>query len=208
LNFVGVGNAGNVGVGQDGARRLVTLLLSGDVLARAEDAVELLKGVLSPDDEATQVTTRGELEQVQARNIGHFDTRNVTEGLDDGTFVLVDNQGTTTLDVTSVSHLALTATDVAGVLDLLDVLEGIKGLEELDGLLGLDDTVESGLRDNQGDLVDLLDAVTTSHDEGSQGRGSQSRADGVSALVLVDLSVPSSPNLGRGEHTTTSAHLL
>lgn len=55
-----------------------------------------------------------------------------------------------------------------GVLDLLDVREGVEGLEELDGSLGLDDTVESGLVDNQGDLRDLLDAVTTSHNKRSQ----------------------------------------
>jgi hypothetical protein len=111
------------------------------------------------------------------------------------------------LDVTSVSHLSLTSTNGVGVLDLLDVLEGVDSLEELDGLLGLDDSVESGLVDNQGDLGDLLDAVTTGHNKRSQSRGSQSRADGVSALVLVDLSVPSSPNLGRGEHATTTAHV-
>lgn len=94
-----------------------------------------------------------------------------------------------------------------GVLDLLDVLEGVESLEELDGLLGLNDSVESGLVDNQGDLSDLLDAVTTSHNKRGQSGGSQSRADSVSALVLVDLSVPSSPDLGGGEHTTTAAHV-
>jgi hypothetical protein len=91
LNFVGVGDSGDIRVGQDGARRLVALLLGGDVLARAENTVEGLEGVLSPDDESAQVTSRSELEQVQARNVGQFNTRNVTEGLDDGTLVFVDN---------------------------------------------------------------------------------------------------------------------
>jgi hypothetical protein len=72
------------------------------------------------------------------------------------------------LNVSSVSHLALTTTDVVGVLDLLDVREGVEGLEEGNGGLGLDDSVESGLVDNQGDLGDLLDAVTTSHNKRSQ----------------------------------------
>lgn len=94
-----------------------------------------------------------------------------------------------------------------GVLDLLDIRVGVETLEEGNGSLGLDDSVKSGLRDNQGDLGDLLDAVTTSHNERSQSGGSQSRADGVSALVLVDLSVPSSPDLGGGEHTATTAHV-
>ena len=72
------------------------------------------------------------------------------------------------MDVASVSHLALTTTDVVRVLDLLDILEGVDSLEELNSLLGLDNTVKSGLRDNQGDLRDLLDAVTTSHNKRSQ----------------------------------------
>jgi hypothetical protein len=72
------------------------------------------------------------------------------------------------LNVSSVSHLALTTTDVVGVLDLLDVREGVEGLEEGDGGLGLDDSVESRLVDNQGDLGDLLDAVTTGHNKRSQ----------------------------------------
>lgn len=55
-----------------------------------------------------------------------------------------------------------------GVLDLLDVREGVEGLEEGDGGLGLDDSVKSRLVDNQGDLGDLLDAVTTSHNKRSQ----------------------------------------
>lgn len=91
LDFIRVGDSGDIGVGQDGARRLVALLLGGDVLARAEDGVEGLEGVLGPDDESAQVTSRSELEQVQARDVGQFNTRNVTEGLDDGTLVFVDN---------------------------------------------------------------------------------------------------------------------
>lgn len=41
--------------------------------------------------------------------------------------------------------------------------------------------------------------------EGNDGRGSDGSGNGVSLLSHVDSSVPSSPHLDRGEHSTLSA---
>jgi hypothetical protein len=60
---------------------------------------------------------------------------------------------------------------------------------------------------NQWELWNFLDSVTTSLDEWCAGGGSQSRSNGVSLLVGVNLSVPSSPDLERGEHVTFTAHV-
>lgn len=62
-------------------------------------------------------------------------------------------------------------------------------------------------RDDEGAFLDLLDSVTSSENKGWEGRCGESRSDGVSLLVLVDLDVPFPPSLGRGEHSTTSAHV-
>jgi hypothetical protein len=43
----------------------------------AVDDVELLEGVLGPDDEAAKVTTRGKLEEVQALNAAELNTGDV-----------------------------------------------------------------------------------------------------------------------------------
>jgi len=49
--------------------------------------------------------------------------------------------------------------------------------------------------------------VSTGHDEGGDGRGGKGRGNSVSLLVDVDLSVPSSPGAGGGEHSSTTAHV-
>ena len=45
------------------------------------------------------------------------------------------------------------------------------------------------------------------HDNSRDSSGSDSRADGISLLVDIDLSVPASPCSGGGEHPTTSTHV-
>jgi len=49
--------------------------------------------------------------------------------------------------------------------------------------------------------------VSTGHDEGRDGGGSEGRGNSVSLLVDIDLSVPSSPGAGGGEHSSTTAHV-
>ena len=49
--------------------------------------------------------------------------------------------------------------------------------------------------------------LTFWHDNSRDSSGSNSRADGISLLVDIDLSVPASPCSGGGEHPTTSTHV-
>lgn len=49
--------------------------------------------------------------------------------------------------------------------------------------------------------------MSSSQNKRGEGRGSQSRGEGISALVDIDLSVPLSPGLGGGEHSSSSAHV-
>jgi hypothetical protein len=207
LNLIGLDDARDVGVGEESTGRLVVLLLGRSVEVRAEDGVELLEGTLGEDDEATQVTTRSKLEKVQAVHVGQINTRDVAEGLGDGRLVVKNNQGTTTLDITSVAHLTLTSADVAGSSDALDIIEGMELLEESNSLLGLGDGGEVLRTDDQRDLGNVLNLVTTSHHEGSDGGGSQGGANSKAALVAIDVTVPSAPDLGGGEHATLTAHV-
>jgi len=61
--------------------------------------------------------------------------------------------------------------------------------------------------DNQWDLWDLVDSVTSSHDQSWDSGCGQSGCNCESALVDIDLSVPSSPDLDGAEHSTSSAHV-
>jgi hypothetical protein len=206
LNFVGVDHTSDVGVGHGWVREGVALLGLGDLSEGSEHVVKLLEGRLGEDAESSQVATWCELEQVQRVDRGNINAWDVSETLEDAVILGVDDERTSTHDVTSVSELAFAGTQLLGGLALFDVLVRANGGEEGDGLLGLADRLD-GVRDDARHLGDLRDTVTTGHDECWEGRSSQRRHIGESPLVHVDLSVPSTPDLGRGEHTSTSAHV-
>jgi hypothetical protein len=52
-----------------------------------------------------------------------------------------------------------------------------------------------------------LDSVTSGHDEGGDGGGSDGGYGGISFFVEVDLDVPLAPGLGGSETTATTAHV-
>ena len=53
----------------------------------------------------------------------------------------------------------------------------------------------------------LIDLVAAGHDQRGQGRGGQGGSDRVALLGDVDLAVPLAPDLGRGEHASSTAHV-
>jgi len=207
LDLVRVDDTGNISVGEESARELVSALLSGGLLVGAVERVEALEGVTSPDNETTEMTTRGELEEVEAANAGELNTGQVSESLGERGFLVVDNEGATTLDVTSVSQLALSSSELLGVLHLGDVSESTDSFQESDSLRGLGDGVDGLVVNDEGNLGDLLDLVTASEDESGDGRSSEGGDQSVTALVHADLAVPSSPGLGGCKHSTTAAHI-
>lgn len=92
-------------------------MLLGRLLAEsAEDTIQSLKGILGPDNEAADVTTRGKLEKVQSLHRADVDTRDVAEGLRNAIILVVDNERATANDVAAVAHLANTSADLARVL--------------------------------------------------------------------------------------------
>lgn len=165
LHFGAVDQAGDVGVADEVG------------LGRREDGVQSRKGGRGPDDEAAQVTTWGELEEVQGGDGRGLDTRDVAESTNQLATVglrVVDDQGTAALAVAAVSQLTLTGTQFAGLLDLDDIWAGTDSLQQSDGSRGLDEsgTLESLAGDNERDFGDGGDAVTTGKEESWDGAGS------------------------------------
>jgi len=78
---------------------------------------------------------------------------------------------------------------------------GVKGAKKTLGGLNVEAV------DDHWEFWDIIDSVATSLDEGCTSRSSESGRNGVSVLVNVGLSVPSSPDLERGEHATLAAHV-
>lgn len=184
----------------------VILLVRGDLVEGSEHLVEQPKCTLSPDDEAAEMTTRCELEEVESPDVDELDAGQVAERLDDAVVLVVDDEGATALTMSAVTHLSFAGTQLAGVGDLDDVGVGVQRLEESDSLLRFGERL-GGVSDDKGNLLDLLDAMATGKDQRRQRRCSEGRNDGETALVLVHLDVPFAPGLGRGEHTSTTAHV-
>lgn len=223
LDFGAVDKTGDIGVGDLGGRKArdamlrwrygrkglylhVILFVGRRGVKGSKDLVEKGERRLCPDDEAAKMTTGGELEEVESLDVGKFDTGEVAEGLYDAIVFVVDDEGAAALAVATVAHLTLSGAKFARVGDLDDVGVGVDALQEGDSLLGLLQGFDVG-RDDERDLGDLFDAVTTGKNEGREGRGSE-RGDGSEAtLVLVYFDVPLAPSFGGGEHATTTAHV-
>lgn len=171
LDFGRVDETGKVGLSNNGGGEEKALLA-------LVDRVELLDGGRSPDNEAAEVTTGGELEEVEGVDGAGLDTGEVPEALGELLAVGlggVDDKGSTALAVAAASKLALSSAKLLGSLGLLDIGTGTDSLEELKSGLGLGDARDSGGVDNEGNLGDSRDLVATGHQERSDGRGGKSR---------------------------------
>ena len=172
LDLVGVDDSGEVSAVHHVSVEDVATLLDVGSSVVAEDAVEGLEGVLGPDDESAEVTTGGELEEVKSVNVDEVDTWEVSGGsLHILILLSVDDEGTTSEDISGVSHFALASSDLLGVSRSLHVITSTNTLEGLEeGLSGVN--IE-GLN-NQGELGDVLDLVASSHNQGSDSGCSNS----------------------------------
>jgi hypothetical protein len=172
----------------------------------AKHLVKVSKCALGPYDEATNVATWCKLKEVKATDVDYFNTRKVAERFDNTTVLVVDNERTAALAVTAIAHLSLTRAKLSRVRNLYNVAVRTKGPEKCNGLLCLLEGL-NGITDDQGNLLNLLNAMSTSENQRGKCRGCESRNCSEAALVLVHLDVPSAPGLCRSEHPTTAAHI-
>ena len=198
LDFVGVDDTSEIGV-EHGSDR--------DALARVSvHGLELLNSSLGPDAETSHVSTRGQLKKVQSVNTAEFNAWKIAEGLLETVIGGVDNEWSTTEGVATVTHLTLTGTDLLGVGSLVNITTGTDGDEDVLCLGSLLGGLNSVLN-NERDLRDVINDVTTSHHKSRDGRGGKSRSNGITLLGGVDLTVPLTPSLGWCEHASSTAHV-
>jgi len=207
LDFVGVDDLGNIRVGQDGSVESVTVLGLGAKSVCSEDLVQGLEGGFGPDDESAEVTSGSKLLEVKSGDVADIDAGNVSDGMDElDVFVGIDEEGTSSELESLGSELALSRSGGLAFSDSFDVFPGADSLEESNSILGLFNGFDLVVN-NAGDVGDSRESVSSGHNEGNISGGSQSRGNGVSLLLEVDLSVPSSPGLEGREHSTLSAHV-
>jgi hypothetical protein len=206
LNLVTVDYPSHIRVADLGSGQEVILLVRRGLVEGSEDFVKETESTLSPDDETTKVATGSELENVQPPDVDDLNTWQVTERLDDSVILIVDNERTTALTMSTVPELPLSGTEFTRVGNLDNIGVSLEGLEEGDGILGLLGSLNRR-RDYKGNFLNLLNTVATSENKGRDGGSSQGRNNSKTALVLIDLDVPLTPGFGGGEHATTTAHV-
>lgn len=143
-------------------------------------------------------------------NVSKVNTSDVTEGSGESTRLLtlvVDNERASAVDVTSVSGLTLALADSVRSIDTVQVRLSSKSGEEGYGVLGLEYGINVSIGNDQRNLSDLFNAVTTGQNKRGEGRGRQSRDGGITTLSLADLDVPSSPHLSGSKHASTTTHV-
>lgn len=136
--------------------------------------VEGSKGTLSPNDKASKMASRSKREEVQSGDSDSFNSRDVTEGTSEFSLLFEDDERSTSLYISPVPHLSLTGADLLGILDVLNVLVGSEFLKEGDGVFGLFESLETGVGNDEGDLRNLVDFVSSGKNEGREGRSSES----------------------------------
>jgi len=205
LDGIGVDDLGNVGVGQSSSVQVVAALFLAWESVRTEDLIKGSESRFSPDDESTEVTTWGELLKVKSVDVANFNTGDVSNSSDEvDVFVSVDEEWASSESVSLVSELTLTGLDGLRGSDSFDIFVGTESLQQSNGVLSLFDTFDLVFND-QRKVGDTGNSVSSSHNEGSDGGSSKSSSNGVSLLLDVYLSVPSSPGLQGSEHSTLSA---
>lgn len=205
LNGIGVDDSGKVSTGEGGSVELVASLGGSSNSVGTEDGVKGVEGVLGEDHESSEVTTRGELEEVESVDIADIDTGEVSSGsLDKRVLISVDNKRSLLDGEAAGSEFANTGSGVlvlAGTVKIIGGTNGVEGGKESLGGLNVEGV------NNEGELGDVLDVVTSGLNERSHSGSGKSGSNSVSLLVGVDLSVPFSPGTERGEHTGLSAHV-
>jgi hypothetical protein len=212
LDFRAVDQTGEIGLRDNVGGEEEVTLVGGGLGGGTVDIVKGLESGRGPDDESAEVTTRSKLEEVESGDGASLNTGDVAES---GNELLaiglrgVDDKRATSLAVSAATELALTGAELLGVLDLVDVLTGTNSLQEAEssGGLGNGGTLENSGVDNQRNLRDRVDLVSTGHKQRNGSRGSQGRNDGVSLLANSYLNVPLAPSLGRSKHTTGTTHV-
>ena len=76
------------------------------------DFIQSLESSLSPHNKSSQVTSRGEVEKIKAGDTEKSYSRQISEGFGDTVVLFVDDKGSLTHGVTSVSDFANTGTDL------------------------------------------------------------------------------------------------
>jgi hypothetical protein len=203
--LVGVDDSSEVSAGHHVSVEGVSALDGRLLGVGSEDGVKGGEGILGEDNESSNVSTWGQLEEVESLDVADIDTWEVSGNLSHLLVLVTENNEWALLeDVLGVSVLSFSSSLLSFLSHSLEIGTGSQVLEGGEESLG---GVNVEVVGDEGEFWDVLNSVTSGHDEWWAGRSSESGGDGVSSLVGVDLSVPLSPDLEWSEHSSLSAHV-
>lgn len=205
LNLIGVDDSSKISTGHDGSVKVISALLGGSISGGSENLVQGFESRFGEDDESTEMTSWGELEDVKSMDIADVDTWEISSGsLELITSFVVDDKWSLSHDILGVSISTVTLSDLLGVSNLGEIVTGSDGVENSDERFGvwLGEVV-----DDEWELWDVVNVMSSCHDKRSDSGGSKSSCDGMSSLGNVNLSVDCSPDLEWSEHSGLSAHV-
>ena len=159
LNQVGVDHSGQVSASHGGSVESVSLLLLGRNSLGSEDLIDLLESILGPDDKSSELTSRGELEEVESGDVASLEARQVSGCLLHlQVLVSVHNQRTLLQNISAISCLSLSRSDFLELSDLSEIVEETQLVKVVSEVLG-GFNVEGV--DDVGDLRDVRDSVSS-----------------------------------------------
>ena len=205
LNLIGVDDSGKISAGHDSSVEVISTLFEGSVSVGTENSVKSSETTLGEDDESTEMSSWSELEDVESMDVASVNTWQVSSGsLQFVVSFVVDDQWSLSQDVSGVSQFTLTSSGVSRFSNLGKIISDTEGAEG--GEKGFGGTV-SEIVDDEWELWNVLDEVTSSHNKRGNGRCGEGSGNSMSSLGDIDLSVPSSPDFKWSEHSSFSAHV-
>jgi len=195
-----------VGVDNLVSRESVATLLLGLGGLSAEDVIESLDSRLGPDDEATNSSTRSEVEEVKLVDVSKLNAGESANSLADTLVLSNNNERTNSSGVNAVAAASNTGSAAAGSSSTSDVITSTDLLEDLKSLRGLGNLLESILND-EGNLRNIANSMAASHNQSGNSRSSKSRNNCEALLVHVDVTVPAAESASRLEHATLADHV-
>jgi len=167
LDLIGVNDSGKIGAIDGVTHELVSALLNSLGGVGAEDFVKGVEGILSVDNESSEVTTGSELEQVKGIDAASVDTGEVPgDTLDVVVSLVVDNKGSLAHGEAGVSVFTLTGTGLLRFADAIEIGVGTELFQHSEERLGVVGVETTG---DKGQFRDIHNSVTTGQDERGAG---------------------------------------
>ena len=163
LNLVRVDDSGKVGAGHHWSVEGPAGLFLGWCSGGSEDGVEALESAFGEDEESTEMSAWGELEDVQSVDVASLDAWKVSGGLLDGILLIViDDQRPFPHDVPAISVFAGSSLYLLGSADLGEVVADSEVEEGAEHGFGV---WQGEVVDDEWELWHVLDVVASRHHE-------------------------------------------